>query len=128
MLNTVSLVGRLTKDVEIRKTQSGKSVTSFTLAVDKRRKEDGANFIDCVAWEKTADLMKLYLSKGSQIGVTGSIETRTYEREDRKVKVTEVLVDSVTFLDGKGSEKPQQPTEEAIWEPPLNITSDELPF
>ena len=128
MLNTVSLVGRLTKDVEIRKTQSGKSVTSFTLAVDKRRKENGANFIDCVAWEKTADLMALYLSKGSQIGVTGSIETRTYEHEDRKIKVTEVLVDNVTFLDGKGSEKPQQATEEASWEPPLNITSDELPF
>lgn len=113
MINRVILVGRLTKDVELRKTASGNSVVSFTLAVSRRVNKNNtaanqptADFISCVAWNQTADLMKSYLHKGSQIGVEGKIQTRSYDDPNipgKKVYVTEVLCDSVTFLDSKAS-------------------------
>ena len=84
MINRIILVGRLTRDPELRSTQSGKSVVSFTLAVDRRKSRDAdpnmptADFISCVAWNQTAELMSRYTHKGSQIGVEGRIQTRNY--------------------------------------------------
>lgn len=107
MINRVILVGRLTKDLELRKTPSGASVVSFTVACDRRFKQDNqptADFINCVAWNKVADLMSQYLHKGSLIGVEGRIQTRTYDGQDgKRVYVTEVIADSVQFLEPKGS-------------------------
>lgn len=109
-INRFIAVGRLTKDPELRTTQSGTSVCSFNLAVNRRVQTPGqpdADFISCVAWGKSADNMTTYLHKGSLIGVEGRIQTRSYESSGRTVYVTEVVVENVTFLESK--KKEQQP-------------------
>lgn len=107
MINNVILVGRLTKNPEIRMTQNGTKVCSFTLAVNRKVQVQGqpdADFISCVAWSKTAELMEQWLHKGSLIGVEGRIQTRSYDNQQgQRVYITEVLVGSVTFLELKGS-------------------------
>lgn len=116
-MNRVALIGRLTKDPELRTTQGGTSVCSFNLAVNRKVKAEGqpdADFISCVAWGKTADNMYTYLHKGSLIGVEGRIQTRSYDNQQgQKVYVTEVQCESVQFLEPKGSteaqEQPYQP-------------------
>ena len=105
MINRVVLVGRLTKEPEIRMTPSGAKVCQYTLAVNRNRKADGqpeADFISRVSWNKTAELMNQHLSKGALIGIEGRIQTRNYDdNSGRKVYVTEVITDSVQFLESK---------------------------
>lgn len=104
-MNKTQLIGRLTKDVVLRRTTSDKSVASFTLAVNRRSKDDGADFISCIAWNKTAETLAKYVHKGDRIGVCGRIQTRGYKDKDGKsVYVTEVVVDEVEFLESKKSE------------------------
>lgn len=107
MINRVVLVGRITKELELKKTPSGASVLGYTLAVNRIRKADGqpdADFINCVTWNKQAENMAQYLHKGSLIGIEGRIQTRSYDDANgRKVYVTEVLTDSVQFLESKGN-------------------------
>ena len=100
-INSCVIVGRLTKDVQERRTQSGKSVVSFTLAVDRRKKEDGADFINCIAWDKAAETIAKYVHKGDLFGVTGYIQTRNYEKDGRMNYVTEVVTTSFQFLERK---------------------------
>lgn len=100
-MNNVSLIGRLTKDVEERRTQSGTPVASFTLAVDRRKKEDGADFINCIAWDKAAETIAKYVHKGDLFGVTGYIQTRNYEKDGRMNYFTEVVTTSFQFLERK---------------------------
>lgn len=97
-MNSVNIIGRLTRDPELRKTANGTSVTNFCLAVN--RAKEAADFIDCVAWKQTAELAEKYLSKGSKIGVTGRIQTRSYEDSyGKKKKAVEVVVEQMQFLD-----------------------------
>lgn len=110
MINNVVLVGRLTKDADLRYTSSGTAVASFTLAVNKAFKKENeeqkADFINCVIWRKTAESLANYTSKGSLIGVEGRIQSRSYDNQQgQKVFVTEVNVETVTFLDSKNSQK-----------------------
>ena len=101
-MNKVILIGRLTKDPEIRYTQTSKAVANFTIAVSRRFKKDEADFINCVAWDKTAEFISKYFSKGSMIAVVGRIQTRTWEdSEGKKRYVTEVIVDEVYFAGSK---------------------------
>lgn len=107
MVNACVLMGRLTAQPELRKTNSGKSVCSFTIAVERNyRDEDGksiADFIDCVAWERDAEFVAQYFGKGSMIAVQGSIQTRARENsKGDKSKVCELKVDSLSFC-GKNS-------------------------
>lgn len=106
MLNKCILMGRLTKDPEIRRTNSGKAVTTFTIAVDNGHGENKtADFINCVAWEKTAEFIKNWFGKGRMIALVGRISTRTFEGQDgRKNYVTEVVVSEVHFADSKKDE------------------------
>lgn len=108
-MNTVVLVGRTTRDIELRRTGNGTAVASFTLAVNRDFKtNDGqeADFIQCVAWKKTAELLEQYVHKGDRIAVNGSIRTRNYEdSHGRTVYVTEVLVNHVEFLETKNREQ-----------------------
>ena len=98
MINSVVLTGRLTKDIELRRTTSGKTCTIFTLAVNRNKQE--TDFINCVAWDKVAELLERYTHKGSQIGVEGRIQTRNYDdKNGKKVYITEVLVNSISFLE-----------------------------
>lgn len=105
MINSVALTGRLTKDVDLRTTQSGISVASFTLAVNRQYSKDKeADFINCVAFKKTAEVLQQFAGKGRLIGVTGSIQTRHYTGKDGKeVYVTEVLANNVSFLDSRNN-------------------------
>ena len=98
-------IGRLTRDPNVKYTQRGKAYASFTLAIDRRKSGDGnpqADFIQCVAWEKTAEVISQYVSKGQKIAVEGRIQTRSYEKDGRKYYVTEVIVQSMEFCDSKG--------------------------
>lgn len=95
-MNNVNLIGRLTKDIEKRYTTTNKAYASFDLAVDRGDKT--ADFFRCVAWEKTADLLEQYTTKGSQIGITGRLQNRSWEKQDgTKTSVTEIIVDRFTF-------------------------------
>lgn len=141
MINRVILVGRITKDPELRKTQSGLSNVSFILAVNRNIKKEGqqeADFVNCVAWRQTADFMANYVKKGSLIGVEGRIQTRNYkDKAGKRVYVTEVVCDSVQSLESR-REATQGTTMTTNQYAPiseasndygdLNITSDDLPF
>ena len=113
-MNNVTLVGRLTKDVELKHTNSQTAVATGTLAVNRQFKnangEKEVDFINFVAWRKTAEIIANYASKGSQIGITGRIQTRNYEGSDgKRVYVTEVVAESVALLDSKSNnQQPQQ--------------------
>jgi single-strand DNA-binding protein len=149
MINRVVLVGRLTKDVEVRKTQSGLSCANFTVACDRFRKKDdqeqSADFINCVAWRQAADFLGSYAQKGMLVGIDGKIQTRSYENRDgQKVYITEVLADSVQILETKKAAAPSSDrprgTEsyktkdistspaDIFNESDIEISSDDLPF
>lgn len=150
MINNVVLVGRLTKDIELRRTQSGLSTTTFTLACDRRlsaeQKNNGAqsaDFISCVAWRGSADFLSSYAHKGDTVGVEGRIQTRSYDRDGQKVYVVEVLANSVNLLHSKQTvqsqeqasyepqstqeQKPQQMSD-FDYLPNVDVSSDDLPF
>lgn len=108
-MNKVNLIGRTTKDIELRQTQSGKAVASFTLAVDRGIKnEDGtkiSDFISCKVWGKTAEVMSKYVLKGNRVGITGRIETGSYDKDGTKVYTTDVVVEGLDFLESKKTEQ-----------------------
>ncbi|KKB24451.1 single-stranded DNA-binding protein [Staphylococcus carnosus] len=109
MINRVVLVGRLTKDPEFRTTPSGIDVATFTLAVNRNFKskngEQQADFINCVVFRKQAENVNNYLNKGSLAGVDGLLQSRSYEnKEGQRVFVTEVVCDSVQFLEPKNTQ------------------------
>lgn len=137
MINRTVLVGHLTKDPVLRKTASGTSVTSFTVACNRKFKQEGqpdADFINCVAWNKTADIIAQYTHKGSLVGIEGRIQTRNYEDQNGKtVYVTEVVVESISFLESKNASSDNKVQDNAYHNDfqsndELNISSDDLPF
>lgn len=115
-MNQVILIGRLTKNPEIKATQNGKEVCSFTLAVDRKFKNANgdreADFISCVAWEQRAKLLGQYFQKGSRVGIIGNLQARSYDDKDgKKVYVTEVIVDQIEFVESKKDDKNSGPKE-----------------
>ncbi|QHJ77604.1 MAG: hypothetical protein [Bacteriophage sp.] len=106
MINRVVLTGRLTRDLELKTTQSGLSVASFTIAVNRQFKNSNGNreadFINCVIWKKSAENLCKYTHKGSLIGIDGRLQTRSYDnKEGQRVYITEVVVDSFSLLESK---------------------------
>lgn len=127
MLNNVVLMGRLCADPELKTTQSGVSVTSFALAVDKG-KDKGADFIDIVAWRDTADFINKYFDKGSMIAIVGSIQTRTYEdKNGNKRKAVEVVAREVSFCGSKNDSVPKNDSAPKQ-DDASDDEDDELPF
>ena len=127
MINRVVLVGRLTRDPELRRTNSGTSVCSFTVAVDNRTKNPdgtrGTSFIPCTVFQQSADNMSKFVRKGSLVGVEGRLNQRSYVRQDgTKASVLEVLADSVQFLEPKSA---KQPGEIVSFESDIPNTADE---
>ena len=112
-MNKAQLIGRVTKDIELRQTQSGLSVTKFTIAVNRRKKDDGADFINCTAWSKTAEIMEKYVHKGDKIGIVGRIQTGSYEKDGHKVYTTEVVVEELEFLEKKDAANTTEPKTDA---------------
>lgn len=127
-LNNVTIMGRLTNDVELRRTGTGKAVASFTIACDKPGKDKGASFIPCVAWEKTGEFIEKYFSKGSAIVVEGRLESRQYETKDnQKRTVLEVVVSQAHFC-GKREEKKPSGDFDAPWDNNLPDINERLLF
>lgn len=149
-MNTASLVGRLTRDIELRYTQAGKAVGSFTLAVNRsftnQQGEREADFINCVIWGKGAETLANYTRKGHQLGVVGSIMTRNYENQQgQKVYVTEINVRDFDLLEPKkdgqqtqggvnqaySQQQPQQQYQQQGYNMPgnaIHVQEDDLPF
>lgn len=139
-INRVTLVGRITKDIEIRKTQSNDSVCSFTVAVDRRFRQEGqqnADFINCVAWKQGADFLGRYASKGTIVGVEGRIQTRSYDGQNGKVYITEVIAENVQIITFRSQDSATPDQNQAVGyqnaanqtlPDDLNIDPDELPF
>ena len=126
-------IGRLTRDPEVRYTQSGKAYASFTLAIDRRKSGEGnpqADFISCVAWEKTAEVISQYCTKGKKIAVEGRIQTRSYEKDGTKHYVTEVVVQSMEFCDSKGgSTSPTAtPEQQSMFDGSRAVSASDIPF
>ena len=139
-MNKVILVGRITKDPELRSIQSGSSVVNFTIAVNRPVAQNAdqnantADFINCVIWNKQAENLAKYVKQGSLIGVEGRIQTRSYDSNGTTRYITEVLCDNVQFLETKkDGAKAQQVEESSNNEDPFagkinNVNDDDLPW
>ncbi|MFA6377503.1 MAG: single-stranded DNA-binding protein [Acholeplasmataceae bacterium] len=116
MMNRVILVGRITKDPEVKTTQSNIPVCSFTLAVNRQFTDQSgerqADFIQCVVWRKQAENLERFVKKGALLGVEGRIQTRQYETDNGTRYVTEVLCDSIQFLESRSESEPKQVQED----------------
>ena len=143
MMNSTCLVGRLTKDVELRYTPSNVAVATFTLAVNRTFKNENgereADFINCVMWRQQAENLANWAKKGALIGVTGRIQTRSYDNQQgQRVYVTEVVAEQFQLLESKGQGNQTQQRQQAQQETPdfsrsastnpLDISDDDLPF
>ena len=145
-MNAVILIGNICNDLELKKTQSGQSVLKFRLAVKRNFKnaqgEILSDFINCIAWRTTADTMSRYLHKGSKIGVTGRIQTGSYDDQTtgKRVYTTDIVVDNFEFLETRNSQSDNQQSHQFEQAQPnsfndefstdntLDIASDDLPF
>ena len=127
-MNKAILIGRLTKDPELRTTPTGRNVCQFSIAVNRNftnaNGEREADFINCVVWDKQAENLVKYQKKGNQIAVDGRIQTRNYEDKDgKKVYVTEILASNISFLDSKGTGATGNTSFNNLPEPPMVDTS-----
>ena len=143
MMNSICLVGRLTKDVELRYTPSNVAVATFTLAVNRTFKNENgdreADFINCVMWRQQAENLANWAKKGALIGITGRIQTRSYDNQQgQRVYVTEVVAETFQLLESKGQGNQQGQQRQAQQQTPdfsrnantnpLDIDDDMLPF
>lgn len=147
MINRVVLVGRMTKDPDIRYTGNGTAVTNFTIALNRFGAQEGqqqADYINCVVWNKVAQSVADYCSKGSLVGIDGRLQSRSYDNQQgQKVYVTEVLCNSVQFLDTRKKEETQkqqdstynQPKQDQYYDNPFDegfssfdINDDDIQF
>ena len=139
-MNQVSLVGRLTRDPELRYTQGGTAYCRFTLAVDRglskekreEAKEKGlptADFISCQAWGKTAEIISNYVAKGHLFSISGTIQTGRYEKDGHTVYTTDVVVRSFDFIQARSQDSPGQTTEDTGQEQGFYpVDNDDIPF
>ena len=145
MINNVTLVGRLTKDVELKYTPANQAVAQFTLAVNRTFKnangERESDFINCVIWRKSAENFANFVKKGALIGITGRIQTRNYENQQgQRVYITEVIAENFQMLESRNQQQgqqqaQQQATQQQAKQPdpfsggtPMNLNDDDLPF
>ncbi|TPR46992.1 single-stranded DNA-binding protein [Apilactobacillus micheneri] len=127
MINRTTLTGRLTNDIELRYTQSGTAVGSFTLAVNRpftnRDGEHEADFINCVIWRKSAENLANFTHKGALVGIDGRLQTRNYENQQgQRVYVTEVVVENFALLEPRSENNNQNNSGN------IDIKNDDLPF
>ena len=126
MINNVVLVGRMTRDAELRMTQSNTAVASFTLAVNRNFKnqsgEREADFINCVIWRQAAENLANWCKKGALVGITGNIQTRNYENQQgQRVYVTEVLANNFQLLESRSQQQSSNNNS-------MDISDEDLPF
>lgn len=146
MINNVTLIGRLTKDVELKYTPANQAVVQFTLAVNRTFKnangERETDFINVVIWRQSAENFAKWAKKGALIGITGRIQTRNYENQQgQRVYITEVIAENFQMLESRNQQQgqqqaqPQQATQQQAKQPdpfaggtPMNLNDDDLPF
>lgn len=146
MINNVTLIGRLTKDVELKYTPANQAVAQFTLAVNRTFKnangERESDFINCVIWRKSAENFANFAKKGALIGIIGRIQTRNYENQQgQRVYITEVIAENFQMLESRNQQQgqqqaqPQQATQQQAKQPdpfaggtPMDLNDDSLPF
>lgn len=125
-MNRICLVGRLTKKPELKESESGVKQTTFTLAVNRRN--EGADFINCVAWNKLAETIERYLDKGRELGIEGRLQINHYEdREGNKKSSTSVIVDNITFI-GSKQEKEETKSNTSFKLDEVELDEDDYPF
>lgn len=126
-MNLFAFAGNITRDIEVKSTQGGKKVASFGIAINEGK--DKTTFLNCVAWEKTAELLEQYCKKGDRLSGSGRIEIRSYEKDGEKKYVTEVIVREFDFPPKSGSAQsspaPKGMTRERA---PIDELEDEIPF
>lgn len=136
-MNKVCLIGRLTRDPDMKMTQNGKKMATFVLAVDRPyRGQDGersADFIRCICYERTAELVEKYLAKGRKLAVEGHIHTGSYQNDGKMVYTTDVSCDRIEFVESSSAAQPQGKKEEEPHNETGNFievenANDELPF
>ena len=120
-MNQIVLIGRMVKDIDIRQLKSDTTVGRFTLAVDRFGHDSGADFISCVAFNKKAEVLKMYTHKGSKIAVIGRIQTGSYEKDGKKVYTTDVIVNEIEFCESRNEQK-EEKTED------ISSVEEDLPF
>ena len=133
MINSVNLTGRLTRDPELRKTQSDIAITNINLAVNRSfsdaNGERQADFINCVLFRKTAEIAQQYLRKGNLVGVTGRLQSRSYDNKDgQRVFVTEVVVENLAFLESKQQSQDSNQQSQQYSQPQVRNGQQENPF
>jgi len=130
-MNSTVLTGRLTKDPEVRYSNE-KAVARFTLAVNRRGKDAGADFISCVAFGKTAEMIEKYFRKGMKMDLSGRIQTGNYEKDGRKVYTTDVVAENVEFGESKNASAPSTETKpsdaDGFMAINMDIDEEEIPF
>ena len=145
-INHVTLVGRLTRDAELKYTNSGQAVSNIGLAVNQRRRRDDqwvdeAHFFDCVVWGRTAEVLNQYLVKGKQVGIEGQLRQRRWEQEGRTRSIVEISVSNLQLLGGRNDVAPREepgappasrpsgpPPARAGGIPPADEFDDDIPF
>ena len=129
-MNQVALLGRLTKEPDVRYTQDGMAIARYTLAVDRRGKDNTADFINCIAFGKSGEFAQKYLKKGMKIAVTGRIQTGSYQKQDgTKVYTTDVVIESHEFCEKLSEQPPQgQPIGEGFMTIPDGVEAEGLPW
>ena len=146
MINNLTLIGRLTKDAELKYTPANQAVAQFTLAVNRTFKnangERESDFINCVIWRKSAENFANFVKKGALVGITGRIQTRNYENaQGQRVYITEVIAENFQMLESRNQQQgqqqaqPQQAKQQQAKQPdpfaggaPTSLNDDDLPF
>ena len=127
-MNKIMITGRICRDLELKTLDSGTALTRFSVAVDRRFKKEGqptADFFNCIAWGKTAELICQYMAKGSKIGIAGRLQTGSYDKDGAKVYTTDIVVEEMDFLDSKKDKVESTQSKGDAFEP---VDDDELPF
>lgn len=127
-MNEVILIGRLTKDPELRKTATGKNVTNVTIAVDKPKKDADADFIRVQVWGNLAENLCKYMSKGRQIAVKGHISTGSYKKGEDTIYTTDIVADNVEFLGTGGGKKESREESKPPIEDSFDQIAEDIPF
>ena len=131
-MNLVAITGNLGRAIELRYTTSGMAVAQFSLAVSRGKNKDGeyeTDWINCVAFGNRAEALAKYTDKGSKLGISGRLQTSSYEKDGRRVYKTDVMVDNFDFLDSKGTNKGSVSKQAEIDDfVPMDESEDDLPF
>ena len=127
-MNCINIIGRLTKDPELKFGQSGTAFARFSIAVPRKMDKDKTDFFNCVAFKKTAEVISEYFKKGNQIGITGSLQTNEYEVNGEKRKSVDIFVENITFLDKKKTEKIDDDEIRETFDKKEDFDEDSFPF